>query len=123
MKKPFLTAITFSFFSIGITKTEKQLGDFSKVTAFDKIDVTLIASSENKIVLIGENSQEVVNKKGELKIRMPFTKIFNGDAVSATVYYKKIDAVSANEGSRVASKDKFLQLILISFVKKVLKLN
>ena len=125
MKKPFLTAITFSFFSIGIAQTKKQLGDFSKVTAFDKIDVTLIASSENKIVLIGENSQEVevVNKKGELKIRMPFTKIFNGDAVSATVYYKKIDAVEANEGSRVASKDKFLQLILISFVKKVLKLN
>jgi hypothetical protein len=107
MKKPFLTAITFSFFSIGIAQTKKQLGDFSKVTAFDKIDVTLIASSENKIVLIGENSQEVevVNKKGELKIRMPFTKIFNGDAVSATVYYKKIDAVEANEGSRVASKD------------------
>ena len=107
MKKIFLSAITFSFFSIGIAQTEKQLGDFSKVTAFDKIDVTLIASSENKIVLIGENSQEVevVNKKGELKIRMPFTKIFNGDAVSATVYYKKIEAVEANEGSRVASKD------------------
>ena len=70
MKKPFLTAISFSFFSIGIAQTEKQLGDFSKVTAFDKIDVTLIASTENKIVLTGANSQEVevVNKKGELNI-------------------------------------------------------
>lgn len=93
--------------SIVFSQTEKNVGDFTKVTAFDKIDVTLIASSENKIILTGANSQEVevVNKNGELKIRMPFTKILSGDAVSATVYYKKLDAVEANEGSRIASKD------------------
>ena len=36
------------------------------------------------------HSQEVelVNKNGELKIRMPLTKLLSGDDVSATVYFK-----------------------------------
>jgi hypothetical protein len=108
MKKTFLTFITCSIFSFGIAQTEKKVGDFNKVTAFDKIDVNLVASTENKVVLTGANSQEVelVNKNGELKIRMPLTKMLSGDAISATVYYKKLDAVEANEGSRVASKEK-----------------
>ena len=107
MKNTFLTFITCSIFSFGIAQTEKNVGDFTKVTAFDKIDVNLVASSENKIVLTGANSQEVelVNKNGELKIKMPFGKLLKGDDVSATVYYKKIDAIEANEGSRVSSKD------------------
>ena len=107
MKNTFLTFITCSIFSFGIAQTEKNVGDFTKVTAFDKIDVNLVASSENKIVLTGANSQEVevINKSGELKIRMPFTKMLSGDDVSATVYYKKLDGVEANEGSRIASKD------------------
>ena len=107
MKNTFLTFITCSIFSFGIAQTEKNVGDFTKVTAFDKIDVNLVASTENKVVLKGANSQEVelVNKNGELKIRMPLTKMLSGDDVSATVYFKKIDAVEANEGSRIASKD------------------
>ena len=62
--------------SIAFSQTEESVGDFTKVTAFDKIDVNLVASTENKVVLKGANSQEVelVNKNGELKIRMPLTK-------------------------------------------------
>lgn len=107
MKNTFLTFITCSIFSFGIAQTEKNVGDFIKVTAFDKIDVSLVASSENKIVLKGANSQEVelVNKNGELKIRMPFSKMMQGDAISVTVYFKKIDAVETNEGSRIATSD------------------
>ncbi|MBL7886351.1 MAG: DUF2807 domain-containing protein [Flavobacterium sp.] len=85
-------------------RTEK-LEDFNKITAFDQIDVWLVEAKENKIVLGGEGAEEVeiVNKNGELKIRMPLTKLLKGDNVSATVYYKKLDAVEANEGSRIAS--------------------
>ena len=35
---------------------------------------------------------------------MPLTKLLKGDNISATVYYKKIEAVEANEGSRIASE-------------------
>ncbi len=93
--------------SITYAQIEKKVGDFTKVTAFDKIDVNLIAGSENKVVLTGANSNEVeiVNNNGELKIRMPFIKMLTGYSVSATVYYQNLQAVEANEGSRITSKD------------------
>ncbi len=84
----------------------KNVGDFTKVTAFDKIEVLLIQSNENKIELSGNGAEEVelVNKNGELKIRMPLAKILSGEDVNAKVYYKKIVGVEANEGSRIASE-------------------
>lgn len=90
-------------------RTEK-VGTFNKITAFDQIDVWLIPSTENKIILAGDGADdvEIVNKNGELKIRMPLTKLLKGDNVSATVYYQSIDAVEANEGSRIAS-DKIIK--------------
>jgi hypothetical protein len=105
MKKT--TFIVALFSAIAFAQTEKKVGDFNKVTSFDKIDVTLVASTENKVILNGSNSQDVelVNKNGELKIRLPFTKMLSGDAISVTVYFKKIDAIEANEGSRIATKD------------------
>lgn len=105
MKKILLSLLLTS--SIGFTQTEKQVVDFTKVTAFDQIDVTLIPSTENKVVLKGGNADEVelVNKNGELKIRMPLTKLLSGDDVSATIYYKKITALEANEGSTISSND------------------
>ena len=105
MKK--LTFIFLVFSSMAFAQTEKKVGEFNKVTSFDKIDVTLIESTENKVVLNGSNSKDVelVNKNGELKIRMPFSKMMQGDAISVTVYFKKIDAVEANEGSRIATSD------------------
>ncbi len=85
---------------------EKNVGDFTKVTAFDQIDVMLIPSDENKVILNGSGSDEVelINKNGELKIRMPLTKMLSGDDISATVYYTQLNAVEANEGSRIASE-------------------
>ena len=102
--------IIFSLFlisSITFAQTERFICDFTKVTTFDKIDVTLIPSTENKVKLIGKtyNEVELVNKNGELKIRMPLTKMLSGETISATVYYTKLEAVEANEGSRIASKD------------------
>jgi len=104
MKKILYSLLLIS--SIAFSQTEKKVGDFNKVTSFDQIDVILIPGNETKVILTGSGSEEVelVNKNGELKIRMPLTKILSGDNVSATVYYKKIDAVEANEGSSIASE-------------------
>ena len=98
----FITSISFS-------QTEKEVGDFNKVTSFDQIDVILIPSSENKVIVDGSGSNEVelVNKTGELKIRLPLTRLLSGDNISATVYYRKLDAVEANEGSRISSEATF----------------
>jgi hypothetical protein len=86
MKKIVYSLLLIS--SIAFSQTEKKVGDFNKVTSFDKIDIILIPSSENKVVLNGSASEQVelVNKNGELKIRMPLTKLLKGDNISATVY-------------------------------------
>ncbi len=105
MKKILFLLLIFS--QLIFSQIEKEVGDFSKVTSFDKIDVNLIQANENKVVLNGSGSEdvEVINKNGELKIRMPLLKMLTGDNVSATVYFKNIDAVEANEGSRISSYD------------------
>ena len=104
MKKIFLIALVFTI--NGLIAQEREVEDFNKVTAFDQIDVQLIPSKENKVILNGENSEEVelVNKDGELKIRLPFSKMMKGDNISATVYYTQLNAVEANEGSRIVSE-------------------
>jgi hypothetical protein len=103
MKNLFYSVMVFS--SIAFGQTEKNVGDFNKVTSFDQIDVMLVKSNENKVVIDGKGSNDV-NKSGELKIRMPLTKMLKGEDISVTVYYKNIEAVEANEGSRIASEDK-----------------
>lgn len=105
MKKLVYSLLVFS--SIAFGQTEKNVGDFTKVTSFDQIDVFLVKSNENKAVIDGKGANEVefVNKNGELKIRMPFSKMLKGDDISVTLYYKNIDAVEANEGSRIACGD------------------
>ncbi|WP_353169806.1 head GIN domain-containing protein [Flavobacterium sp.] len=102
MKKIIYSLLLIS--SVTFAQTERFVGDFTKVTSFDQIDVELVLGTENKVILKGTNSEEVelINNNGELKIRMSLAKMLSGDAISATVYYKKLDALEANEGSRIS---------------------
>ena len=103
MKKLLFILLLIS--SLTYAQTEKKVGDFNKVTAFDQITVELIASEVNKVVLSGTNSDvvEVVNKNGELKLRMPLTNLLKGNQVNAKVYYTDLTAIEANEGSQISS--------------------
>jgi len=118
MKKIFYSILLVS--AIGFSQVEKQVGEFSKVTAFDKIDVYLIKSTENKVVLKGDKKEDVelVNKSGELKIRMSFGNLLKGDNISATIYYTNIDAIEANEGSRISSNEIFEGLLFDIIAKE-----
>ena len=102
MKKIIYSLLIVS--SMAFAQETKNVGDFNKVTSFDRIDVLLISGDENKVILNGKDSDEVeiVNKNGELKIRMPLIKLLDGDNISVIVYYKNLTAVEANEGSRIA---------------------
>ncbi len=93
--------------SFGYSQITKDVGEFNKVTSFDKIDVLLVKSNKNQIIIKGSNAEEVevINKNGELKIRMPLSKSFSGDNISATVFYTNLDSVEANEESRITSED------------------
>ncbi|MFW0736756.1 MULTISPECIES: head GIN domain-containing protein [unclassified Flavobacterium] len=106
MKKLIIgAAILFVQMSFG--QVTKELGDFDSVKVFDKLSVKLVQSSENKIVIKGarESEVEVVNKKGLLKLRMPFPKLLSGNDLDITVYYKRLELIDVNEGANVTSKD------------------
>ena len=107
MKKIVFSLLLLS--SAVFSQVEKKVGEFNKVTSFDQIDVLLIPSDENKVVLNGNgaNEVEIVNKDGELKIRMPLSRFLDGETIAATVYYKNITSVEANEGSRISSETTF----------------
>lgn len=100
-----------AFTTMAFGQIEKRPGDFNKVTSFDRIDVMLVPAKENLVQIEGKNASdvEVVNKNGELKIRMRMLKLLDGDNISVTVYYTNIDAVEANEGSRIACGDKITE--------------
>lgn len=105
--------ILFAFIGISqlvSAQVTKKLGDFTTVRVFDKINVTLVKSTEDKIVINGNRASdvEVVTKNNDLKIKMKLTKLLSGDDVSATVYYSgPIYTVEASEGSFVGSADTF----------------
>lgn len=99
---------------ISFAQVTKNLGDFNAVSVFDKVNVKLIASTENKIIIKGSRASELetVNKNGELKIRMPFPKLLSGDDITVQLYFKNIDDVSASEGSFVSSDEVFKATIM-----------
>ncbi len=92
----------------------RNLGDFDEVKVFDKINVKLIESSENKIVVTGARADEVetVNKNGELKIRMPFPQLLSGEDIMVKLYFKNLESIAVSEGSYVSSEKDFKQTSL-----------
>ena len=123
MKKILFSLLLIS--SLTFAQTEKKVGDFHKVTAFDQITVELISSDENKVILSGINSDEVevINKNGELKLRMPLTNLLKGNQVKAKVYYTDLDAVEANEGSQISNESILKSVDFDIIAKEGAKIN
>ena len=97
--------------SMGFSQVEKNVGDFNTIAVFDRISVELIKSNESKIEIKGDRANEVelVNKNGNLKIRMKLKKLLDGEEVTAKVYYKSLESIDASEGSYVAGDNVFKQ--------------
>ncbi|WP_443634591.1 head GIN domain-containing protein [Candidatus Marifrigoribacter sp. Uisw_064] len=85
----------------------KEVGDISVVKVFDLIEVNLIKSSENKVVVKGENVDDVkvINDQGKLKIRMLLERRFNGNETFVEVHYTSLDIIDVNEGSVIVSNE------------------
>ena len=97
--------------SLGFSQVTKNVGDFNSIAVFDRISVELIKSTESKIEIKGDRANEVelVNKNGNLKVRMKLKKLLDGEEVTAKVYYKSLESIDASEGSYVISDDVFKQ--------------
>ena len=86
----------------------KELEKFTQVKAYDRIIVTLVKSNENKIVIIGDDQDDISisNKNGLLKIRMEFENFLDGDEARATLYYTEtLELIDANENAKIKSNE------------------
>ncbi len=106
-----LIIMLFTSIIIAQDDIEKTIGEFSTVKVYDLIQVTMIQSNENKVVISGKNAQDVsiVNKNGKLKIKMNLEEILDGNDTKVTLYYTKVDVVDANEGAKVLVKNSIKQ--------------
>jgi len=88
-----------------------NLGDFNEIKVYRGITVNLVKSGEQKIVIEGEKSSDVVvkNINGVLKITMAIIQTFTAKDVNITVYYKNLDILDSNEGSVITSKETLTQ--------------
>lgn len=86
---------------------DKDMGTFTEVKVFDLIEVNLIKSDENRVLVKGQNVNDInlVNKNGVLKIRMEIDKIFSGENTFVEVYYKELSVIDGNEGAKISSNE------------------
>ena len=93
---------------------ENIIGAFSEIKVYDRIEVALIKADENKVVVSGKNTKDVVivHKGDILKIRMTLQKAFNGEDTTVQVYYTTLDVIDANEGTFIGSNDEIEQFDL-----------
>ncbi len=99
-----ILAVTITFAQDPI---EKTIGEFTELKVYDLIEVRLIKSNENKVIISGKNTKDlvVINKNGKLKIRMNFEEIYDGKNTTVDLYYTSVDIIDSNEGAQIYSED------------------
>lgn len=105
MKRVIIILMGFvSFLGTSQNDIEKTVGEFSEVKAYDQINLTMIQSNENRVVITGKNKHDVqvINKNGKLKIRMDIEEAYDGNDTQVTLYFTDVDIIDANEGSEIS---------------------
>lgn len=108
MKKVTLIIALVIGFVINAQETlEKTIGEFTTVKVYDLINLKMIKSNENKVVITGKNRNdiELLNNNGKLKIRMNIEESYDGNDTAVVLYYTSVDVIDANEGAKVVVED------------------
>ena len=96
-------------------KITQSIEPFKEVKGFDGLSINLIKSSENKVVISGENTDKVavVNNDGILKIRMQIGKSFSGYKTFVDLHYAQdILIIDVNEDARIVTEQMIEQDVL-----------
>lgn len=103
----FLLFVAASYVGYAQDSQDKVIGAFKEIKVYDRIEVELIKAKENRVVVSGKNTEDVVivHKKDILKIRMTLEEAFDGDETTVKVYYTDLEIIDANEGAFVSSND------------------
>ena len=115
MKKLYLLLLVVCVQTFSQTEISKTLGEFSELKVYDLINVDLIKSTENKIVVSGKNSENlnIIQKNNILKLKMQLKKKFNGKETKVKLYYSSLDIIDANQGAVVSSNGSIKQYELV----------
>ena len=104
MKKvTLIIALVIGFVINAQESLEKTIGEFTTVKVYDLINLRMIKSNENKVVITGKNRNdiEILNNNGKLKIRMNIEESYDGNDTVVVLYYTSVDVIDANEGAKV----------------------
>lgn len=125
--KRFTSILVFLFTISAIAQNpiEKTIGEFSELKVYDLIEVQLIKSDVDKIIVTGKNAKDVLvnNKNGTLKIKMKLEEAFDGNETKVKLYYTNIDVIDANEGAYIHSEDSIKQFEIDLNAQEGAKIN
>lgn len=107
-KNKFLLLLLFlSTIAVSQTSITKELSDFTSLKIYSGIQVELVKSDKQELVITGKKSEEVKvkNLKKTLKITFSFLKRPADNTVKAILYYTKdIPNIYVTEGAIVTAK-------------------
>ena len=100
-----LLVLAGSFFMFG--QEARNVGDFTSLKVYDRIPVELVKSNKAKVEVYEGNDGdvEVINKNGELKVRMAVLKKMQGTDARVKIYFKDLRDIQASQGSIITSQD------------------
>ena len=109
MKKlVFLSLFLMTVLASAQTTIKKNLGDFSILKVYNGIEIELVKSDKQQIVVTGEKSEKVKIKSDDntLKISLRFPETTADGKVKATLYFnQEIAIIDGNEGATITGKD------------------
>lgn len=108
MKKMLTLCFAFTaFHTFSQRIVDREVGNFDEIKVFDLIEVNLIKSDENRILIKGDHVDDIlwVNKGGTLKLRMKLEKKFQGEDTFIEVYYTDLKTIDGNEGARIVCNE------------------
>lgn len=104
IKTTVLLSITlFLSFALSAQNVEEKLGNFSEVKIFNGLELEIIPSSENRIVIPGHSKNEVKYNivEDRLEIRLSLDNIWSKNDTRISLYTKDLQTIDANEGSTI----------------------
>ena len=108
----FLWFIHISFTGIAQEKRIVIVSPFSALKIFSGMEVQLIPSEENKVIVYGDYQQSViVQKKGStLKIKQSITSLITKEFSFVEIYFSQpVNHITANQRSKITAKQRLEQ--------------
>ncbi|MBS9774880.1 MAG: DUF2807 domain-containing protein [Tenacibaculum sp.] len=126
-----ITLLLMSGFVSSQSTINRELEDFHKLKVYNGINLELVKSDKQYIVLEGNkvDKAKIKERNGVLKIFLRFPEIIAKNEVKGTLYFNKdINIIDANEGAVITGKDLDQQKIEIkaqegAFINLLLKTN